>query len=131
MKIPISPLIWVALGVNVLCLGVVAATTVNARLKSDTAITERAKSLTVLSKHVLSDTCWKSTQPQPFKLGDSIVLNGSEDGRSPTSCIYAPKTNQFIFLAYSNGQLVVDQVYSRKEVRSQISLIKQQRKKGE
>lgn len=118
-----------SLGVNILCLGFVTTATVNARLKSDTAITERAKSLSVLSKHVLADTCWKSKQPQPFKLGDQIVLNGSEDGRSPTSCIYAPKTNQFIFLAYSNGQLVVDQVYSRKEVRSQISLIRQQRKR--
>ncbi|MBD2508995.1 hypothetical protein H6G91_17160 [Nostoc muscorum FACHB-395] len=128
MKFPISPVIWAALAGNVLCLGVVTAATVSERLKSDTAIADRAKSLSVLAKHVLSDTCWKSSQPEPFKLGDSITLDGSEDGRSPTSCIYNPQTKQFIFLAYSGGQLVVNQVYSRREVRNQISILKQQHK---
>ncbi|MHC5932052.1 hypothetical protein [Nostoc sp.] len=125
MKISISPVIWVGLGVNVLCLTVVTTASVNARLKSSNAIADRASSLTVLAKHVLADTCWKSTQATPFKLGDSIDLPGSSDGRSPTSCIYAPKVSQFVFLAYSGGQLVVSQVFSRREVRNQISILKQ------
>ncbi|MHC5916795.1 MAG: hypothetical protein ACYTXE_38795 [Nostoc sp.] len=130
MKIAISPIILAALGVNILSLTLVTAASVNARLKSSNAIAERSNSLNVLAKHVLADTCWKSTQATPFKLGDSIDLPGSSDGRSPTSCIYAPKVSQFLFLAYKDSELVVSQVFSRREVRNQISVLKQH-KKGE
>ncbi|MHC5917778.1 MAG: hypothetical protein ACYTXE_43960 [Nostoc sp.] len=130
MKIAISPVIWVALGVNVLSLTVVTAASVNARLKSDAAIADRAKSLNVLAKHVLADTCWKASNNKPYKLGDSITLDGSEDGKSPTSCIYNPRTSQFLFLAYKDGELVVNQVYSRREVRNQISILKQHKQEN-
>ncbi|MEH1922858.1 hypothetical protein [Nostoc sp.] len=130
MKISISPVIWVALGVNILSLSVVTSASVNARLKSSNAIADRANSLNVLAKHVLADTCWKSTKTTPFKLGDSIVLDGSEDGKSPTSCIYSPRTNQFLFLAYKDGELVVSQVFSRREVKNQISILKQQKQEN-
>lgn len=130
MKFPISPVLWCGLAINVLSLTVVTATTVNARLKSNTAIAERAKSLDAIAKHILADTCWKSNQTTPFKLGDSITLSGSEDGRSPTSCLYNTRTGQFLYLAYNGGELEVTQVYSRKEVRSQISILKKQQREN-
>lgn len=125
MKIPISPVILAALAVNISCLAVVATATVGQRLKSDAAIATRTKSLNLVAEQVLADSCWKSANPHPYKLGDLVDLDGSADGKSPTSCIFNPPTSQFVYVTYTNGQLTVAQAFTRREVRNQISIIKQ------
>ena len=83
----------------------------------------RASALKIVAQHVLADTCWKNenTSPdKPFKIGDRLTLKGTTYGSSPTGCFYNPGTNQYAQGAYLGGNLQVSQVFSAKEINSQI-----------
>ena len=125
MKFHISPIIWVAIGINVLSLMVVTTTVVSKRIGSDSAITERAKGLNLVAQHFKSDTCWISKNSKPFKLGDEINPQGSLTGRLPTSCIKSEKTGQILQVAYAQGRLIVSQIYSKTELKNQLSILKE------
>ncbi|MEH1769347.1 MAG: hypothetical protein V7L30_23505 [Nostoc sp.] len=125
MKILLTPtLFWTAISANVLSLSVVAYASIGTNLASTNALTARNNNLEQVAKENLAKTCWKKNETKPFKLGDPIDLPGSANGRSPTSCIYNPPTEQFLYIAYRDHVLEVTQVYSRHEVKAKISQIK-------
>ncbi|OYE02790.1 hypothetical protein [Nostoc sp. 'Peltigera membranacea cyanobiont' 232] len=126
MKFHINPVIWVAIGVNCLCLATVTTAVVSKRMSSDNEITERAKGLNLVAQHFKADTCWISKDKKPFKLGDEIDTPGSLKGKLPTSCIKSIKTGQILQVAYSEGKLIVSQIYSKTELRNQLSILKEQ-----
>jgi len=83
----------------------------------------RASALNIVAQHVIADTCWKNqnTDPdKPFKINDRITLKGTTYGSAPTACFYNPATNQYAQGAYLNGNLQVTQVFSSKEIKSQL-----------
>lgn len=127
MKFHISPIIWVAIGINVLSLMVVTTAVVSKRIGSDTAITEREKGLNLVAQHFKADTCWTSKSSKPFKLGDEVNTPGSATGKLPTSCIKSEKTGQILQVAYAQGRLIVAQIYSKTELNNQLSIIKKER----
>lgn len=126
MKFHISPIIWVAIGINALCLASVTTAVVSKRIGSDTAITERAKGLNLVAQHFKADTCWTSKNSKPFKLGDEVNTPGSATGKLPTSCIKSLKTGQILQVAYAEGRLIVAQIYSKTELNNQLSIIKKE-----
>ena len=126
MKFHISPVIWVAIGINFLALATVTSVVVSKRMNSDNATTERAKGLNVVAQHFKADTCWISKSKKPFKLGDEINPPGSLKGKIPTSCIKSIKTGQILQVAYSEGKLIVSQIYSKTELRNQLSILKEE-----
>jgi hypothetical protein len=126
MKFHISPVIWVAIGINFLALATVTSIVVFRRTNSDNAITERAKGLKLVAQNFKADTCWTSRSKKPFKLGDEINPLGSLKGKIPTSCIKSIKTGQILQVAYSEGKLIVSQIYSKTELRNQLSILKEQ-----
>jgi len=123
MKFRINPIIWAALGINALSLSIVTTAVVSKRIGSDSAITERAKGLNLVAQHFKSDTCWISKDKKPFKLGDEIDTAGSLTGKLPTSCIKSIKTGQFLQVAYAEGRLIVSQIYSKTELKNQLSIL--------
>jgi hypothetical protein len=124
MRFNINPVLGVLIGTNVICTGLVASLVVYQKVISDGAIAARAKGLETIAQHVKAKTCWSDSSEEPFKLGDEIITKGSKNGKIPTGCIYAPKVEQFLQVAYSNGVLAVVQVYSRQEVKNQLSIPK-------
>lgn len=126
MKFHINPVIWVAIGINALSLAVVTSVVVFKRTNSDNAITERAKGLKLVAQNFKADTCWSSKSKKPFKLGDEINPPGSAKGKIPTSCIKSFKTGQILQVAYSEGKLIVSQIYSKTELRNQLSILKEE-----
>lgn len=125
MKFQINPIILVAIGVNALCFVVVATASISKRMNSDNAITERAKGLEVIAQHFKADTCWVSRDKKPFKLGDEIDTPGSLKGKLPTSCIKSIKTGQILQVAYAEGKLIVSQIYSKTELKNQLSILEE------
>ena len=125
MKFHINPIIWAAIGINALSLTVVTTAVVSKRIGSDSAITERAKGLNLVAQHFKADTCWTSKNSKPFKLGDYVNTQGSATGKLPTSCIKSVKTGQVLQVAYSEGRLIVAQIYSKTELNNQLSILKQ------
>jgi len=126
MKFHINPTIWVAIGINALSLTVVTTAVVSKRMSSDNEIAERAKGLNLVAQHFKADTCWISRDEKPFKLGDEIETLGSLKGKLPTSCIKSIKTGQILHVAYSEGKLIVSQIYSKTELRNQLSTLKKE-----
>ncbi|BAY27550.1 hypothetical protein NIES2100_73750 [Calothrix sp. NIES-2100] len=122
MKFASNVLLRLFLGVNVCTVLSVSASVIQNRVTSDNAIAARAKGLENLAKHVKADTCWKVKASAPWKLGDFVTVGGTEYGRLPSTCVYSPQTQQFLQVSYLDGELQVTQVYSRKEVRNQLSI---------
>lgn len=126
MKYSIHPIFYVALGLNIGCF--LAATCINfAKSQASLAlITQRIQALDTIAKHHMAGTCWE-VDDKIYKLGDVLEIPGSADSKSPTSCFYSKK-GQVLHGAYENGLLTVKQVYSKRELYSQISVIKKQQK---
>ena len=105
-----------------------AATCINfAKSQASLAlITQRIQALDTIAKHHMAGTCWE-VDDKIYKLGDVLEIPGSADSKSPTSCFYSKK-GQVLHGAYENGLLTVKQVYSKRELYSQISVIKKQQK---
>lgn len=117
-----TPLIAVGAVVNFACLGYVTCSQVWSNVTSQTQQQTRVRDLALIARHVRSETCWFNRSKLPFKLNDSIDVAGSEDGKLPTSCIYAPVAKQYLKVGYLDGQLQVLQVFSPKEVQNQLSI---------
>ncbi len=122
MKFKISPVIYCAIGINALSLGVVSFFVIQSRLDSQNLLTTRQQGLKTLAQHFKSDTCWSIKSKEPFKLGDLVNVPGSMIGKIPTECVKSPKTQQILQVTYFGDQLVVKNVYSPKELRSQLSI---------
>lgn len=131
MKKPTSNSILCLLGVvNGLSLASAAVLYFHSTITSQGAIAARAKSLNTIAQHVKSRTCWITASKEPFKLGDVVTTGGSDTGRLPTGCIYASYPEQFLNVAYEGGVLKVVQIYSRQEVRNQLSIISKDKNHG-
>jgi hypothetical protein len=126
MKFASNPLIKPLLALNAIALICASTVVVSTRVRSDTALVKRSKGLEIIANHVLSRSCWKSEEREPFKIGDRIIMNGS--GKIPTSCIYSPATKQFLQVGYLNGELQVLNIFSVQETKNQISLIRSNQK---
>jgi hypothetical protein len=120
----IKSIFWSAIAVNVLACGAVASVNISRNVSSQQASSARSTALLNIAKHVMSDTCWKSPQKTSFKVGDPITTNGTTTGKIPTSCMYAPKSKQFLEIGYIDQELVVVRVFSIKEVQAGKSIIK-------
>ncbi|RUT02727.1 hypothetical protein DSM106972_056470 [Dulcicalothrix desertica PCC 7102] len=95
---------------------------ISANVSSQTAISSRQRALVNIAKHVKSDTCWQNKANYPLKINDVIAVEGTETGKIPTSCVYVPKTKQFLNVVYSNGEVTVTRIFSIKEVQNQLSM---------
>lgn len=114
--------------VCVVCALICGGSYIYNNLQSQNKLTVRSQALKIVVQHVLSDTCWKSENKdsnQPFKLGDRISLKGTTYGNAPTGCFFNPGTRQYAQAGYINDQLTVTQVFSSKEIKSQIGVSKQ------
>lgn len=107
-----------AFTLNLTCVGIVAGNQIKNNVTSQTAITARQSALLNIAKHVLSDTCWNYSTNQKIKIGDPIILKGSATGIIPTSCVYNPKTKQFVEVGYLDSELQAIRIFSIKEVQS-------------
>jgi hypothetical protein len=116
--------ITTGVAVNAVCLAVVGSLQVWSNLTGQNAIAARSQALVQVAQQVKSDTCWKINVNEKAKIGDIIDV-GSSESKSPTSCFFLPKVGQFAYVRYLNGQLTVQQVYSRLEVRNQLFLLKE------
>ncbi|KOP23481.1 hypothetical protein AMR41_26235 [Hapalosiphon sp. MRB220] len=125
MRFANKPIIKPLLALNAVALICTTVVVVSERVRSDTSLTKRSKGLEILANHVLSKSCWTSFAEDPYKISDVITTNGSVKGRIPTSCIFVPATQQFLQVGYLNGDLQVLHVYSRQELKNQISQIKE------
>lgn len=114
----LNPLILGSFTVNLLSLGVVAYFQISKNVSSTAAVTARQSALTNIAKHVLSDSCWNYPADEKLKIGDAIATKGSATGKLPTSCVYSPKTGQFIEAGYLNNELQVLRIFSLKEVQA-------------
>lgn len=117
-------------GANVLVAVLCLYSSLSRDAQSQTAIATRKQGLETIAKHLKARTCWSDQSEKPFKLGDAVITEGSQNGRLPTECIFAPKPQQFLQVAYTNGELKVIQVYSRQEVRNQLSILKKEKNDG-
>jgi hypothetical protein len=115
-------LIAVGVSLNILALAAVVGTTISNKVTSQNKIDARRKSLVDVVKHVKVQTCWVTLQPEPFKIGDAVTTSGTTNGKIPTTCVRAPKTNQYLMVGYANGQLQVTQAFSNTEIQNQKSL---------
>ena len=120
----LKPLIFGAFAVNVVSFAVVGGFQISKNVNSTTATTARQAALSNVARHVLSDTCWSHPTDTKLKIGDPVILPGTETGKIPTSCMYAPQTKQFVEVAYQNSELQVIRAFSIKEVQSAKSQIK-------
>ncbi|MCP6758357.1 MAG: hypothetical protein NHB32_06150 [Fischerella sp. CENA71] len=125
MRFASNPAIKPLLALNAAALICTSVVVVSDRVRSDTSLTKRSKGLEILANHVLSKSCWSSFAEAPYKIGDILATTGSEKGRIPTSCIYVPATQQFLQVGYLGGDLQVLHVFSRQELKNQISQIKE------
>ncbi len=119
----IQPLIFGAFAVNVAAFAVVGGLQVSKNINSQTALTARQSALNNVAKHVIADSCWNHPTDTKLKIGDPVILPGTDTGKIPTSCMYAPKTKQFVEVAYQNSELIVFRAFSIKEVQSAKSQI--------
>jgi hypothetical protein len=119
MKLNLKAIFLTAALVNLATFGYCLSQQVSQNISSKTAITVRQKALINIAKHVKADTCWKNNSKQVFKLGDVISLQGTDTGKIPTSCIYVPKTKQFLSVSYSSDELLVQHIFSIREVQFQ------------
>lgn len=119
MKIQTNPVIFILL--SVLSLDCVIAITgvMSSNLSSQNKELARKKGLQIVADHVLSSTCWFNKRNIPYKIGDLLEVDGTKEGKIPTSCIYAKKTRQYLQVAYSGGILQVQNIFSKKEIEAQ------------
>ena len=120
----LKSLIFGGFAVNALSLLVVTGFQISRNVASTTAITARQAALINIAKHTISDTCWKHPSDTKLKIGDPVILPGTETGRIPTSCMYAPNTKQFLEVGYLSSELQVIRAFSIKEVQSAKSQVK-------
>jgi hypothetical protein len=120
-----STYITTGVAVNAVCLAVVGSLQVWSNLTGQNAIAARSQGLVQIAQQVKADTCWKIDVNEKARIGDIIDVGDSES-KSPTSCFFLSKVGQFAYVRYLNGQLTVQQVYSRLEVRNQLSLLKRE-----
>jgi hypothetical protein len=95
---------------------------------SKQAITSRQVAAENLAKHVNSETCLVTNQQNFFKIGDPVLVKGSHTGKLATSCIYAKKHKQYLEVAYNDQELQVIRIFSVKEIKSALSVIKEENK---
>jgi hypothetical protein len=88
-------------------------------LRSTRAQTNRSAALETVAKHSLVNNCM--TVSEPLLIGDVVQLEGN--GKSPTSCVI-DKNQRIGYVAYLNNELQVMYMYTRKELNSQVSVIK-------
>ena len=124
----IKQIFWGSILVNGVVFGLVTCANVNKNVSSQNASTSRNTALMNITKHVLSDTCLITNQDIFFKIGDSVVTQGSETGKLATSCIYSKKSRQFLEVAYLDQELEVIRVFSRKEVQAAKSILREKDK---
>ena len=127
MKYSIHPIFYVALGLNIGCFSLATYFNFAKTQATQILITQRIQALDTIAKHHIAGTCWE-VDDKIYKLGDVIEIPGTADSKSPTSCFYS-KRGQVLHGAYENGLLTVKQVYSKRELYNQISVIKKQDKK--
>ena len=120
----IQPLIFGAFAANIAAFAVVGGLQVSKNIGSQTAITARQAALTNIAKHVIADSCWSHPTDTKLKIGDPVILPGTATGKIPTSCMFAPKTKQFLEVAYQNSELIAFRIFSIKEVQAAKSQIK-------
>ena len=119
----LKPLIFGAFALNAVSFAVVGGFQISKNVNSTTATTARQAALSNIAKHVISDTCWQHPTDSKLKIGDPVILAGTETGKIPTSCMYAPQTKQFVEVAYENSELQVIRAFSIKEVQAAKSQI--------
>jgi hypothetical protein len=117
-----TPLICIGAALNIICLGYITCNQVWSSVTSKNQIQARSKGLITIAQHVKSETCWFNQSGTAFKIGDSVNLAGTQNGRIPTSCIIAPKTKQYLQVGYLENDLQVTQIYSPKEIQNQLSI---------
>ncbi len=122
MKLNLKAIFVTAALVNLGTFGYAVSQQVSQNISSKTAITVRQKALINIAKHVRADTCWTNNSKQVFKLNDVISLAGTDTGKIPTSCVYVPKTKQFLSVAYSSDELQIQHIFSIREVKFQKSV---------
>ena len=125
----LQPLIFGAFATNILAFAVVGGLQVSKNINSQTAITARQAALTNVAKHVMAESCWKYPSDYKLKIGDPIITKGTQTGKIPTSCVYSPKTKQFVEVGYLNSELQAIRIFSIKEVQAAKSQIKAERSK--
>lgn len=121
MKFAIPYIIPVGVAINLVCLAVVASHSVGFRINSKNQLSARQLGLRTVAQHYKSDSCWTIDSDQPFKLGDLVNVPGSLIGKIPTGCVKSPNTQQFLHVAYLDGQLIVRNVFTPTELRNQLS----------
>ena len=120
----LKPLIFGAFAINVVSFAVVGGLQVSRNISSTTALTARQSALKNIAKHNISDTCWEYPSRYKLKIGDPVILAGTETGKIPTSCVYVPGTKQFLEVGHLNSELQVIRAFSIKEVQAAKSQIK-------
>lgn len=118
MKIETSPGTLICTGLCVACAAITGVAQVSQDLQSGRAEEGRTKALTVITQHVISDSCMRVSGEGSFKIGDEIGLDG--DGKSPTAC-FVNKKGQLGFAGYLNGKFQVIYVFTPKEVQAKKS----------
>lgn len=124
----IKQIFWGSILLNSAVFGLVTCANVNKNVSSQNASSSRNTALVNITKHVLSDTCLITNQDIFFKIGDSVVTEGSSTGKLATSCIYAKKSKQFLEVAYLDQELEVIRIFSRKEVQAAKSILREKDK---
>ena len=96
---------------------------VSQNLGSSRLETVRQNRMRIVAGEVLSAKCRRS-DGGVFQRGQTIP---EPKGMSPTSCA-SNELGERAFVAYKNGKLTVQEVYSAKEIKSKISQIKEENK---
>lgn len=117
-----------AFAMNIASFAVVGGLQVSRNVSSTTALTARQSALKNIAKHNLSDTCWRYPSNHKLKIGDPVLTSGSETGKIPTSCVYAPGAKQFLEVGYLDSELQVIRAFSIKEVQAAKSQVIQDAK---
>jgi hypothetical protein len=119
-----NSLVTVVVVASVFNLGIFAyamSNKISQNVTSKNLINSRNNSLENIAKHFKSDTCWELSTKESNKIGDILNTDGTEYGKIPTSCIYSKNQNQFLDVAYENGQLKIKNIFSKTELRNQLS----------
>ncbi|MEO0839066.1 MAG: hypothetical protein AAF063_09210 [Cyanobacteria bacterium J06643_5] len=101
-----------------LSLGYVGSQHIAKNLSSKNQISARQEAALNIAKHVISDTCWSYNADDKLKIGDRVLVKGSETGKIPTSCVYNKPTKQFVEVAYLDKELQAIRIFSIKEIQA-------------
>ena len=127
LKNKLSLQIWGTTLISVGCSVVALVLVFSKESVSHQQLTARQKALVNITKHVKSETCWTDNSDVAYKIGDPLITPGSETGKIPTSCVIAPKVNQYLEVAYKDSELQVIRIYSGKEVNAQLSQLRKKK----